>query len=128
MKAPCIGMEGKMLPDVSNTDNGNVLTVVNGEWGKAVPSSGSASPLEIKVVYSDDIEEPATLDKTFEEILEAFPNCYLLNVTEAYTEYGLLSLVDGLNGTYAVIDATGIERMMYTSDSIDGVLTQTDEK
>ena len=34
MKAPCAGMQGKMLPSVTEEDNGDVLTVVDGEWQK----------------------------------------------------------------------------------------------
>lgn len=33
---------GTALPEVSSADNGDILTVVEGEWAKAVPSSGGA--------------------------------------------------------------------------------------
>ena len=36
------------LPEVSNTDNGDVLTVVSGAWAKAAPSSGIDYDLVIK--------------------------------------------------------------------------------
>ena len=32
---------GSDLPEVSASDNGDVLTVVNGEWDKATPSTGN---------------------------------------------------------------------------------------
>lgn len=35
---------GSSLPSVSSTDNGDVLTVVNGAWDKAAPSGGSDLP------------------------------------------------------------------------------------
>lgn len=45
MKAPCIGMEGKMLPSVTTEDNGDVLMVVDGEWSKGEASSGGGGVL-----------------------------------------------------------------------------------
>ena len=56
------------LPTVTTTDNGDVLTVVEGEWAKAVPSGG-VSPLICTPSVSGGI---CSLDKTFKEIKEAF--------------------------------------------------------
>ena len=38
--AAIVEAAGRELPEVSNEDNGDVLTVVNGSWGKAAPSGG----------------------------------------------------------------------------------------
>lgn len=56
------------LPTVTTTDNGDVLTVVEGAWAKAVPSGG-VSPLICTPSVSGGI---CSLDKTFKEIKEAF--------------------------------------------------------
>lgn len=58
----------KELPKVTATDNGDVLTVVEGAWAKAQPSGG-VSPLLCTPSVSGGI---CSLDKTFKEIKEAF--------------------------------------------------------
>ena len=57
---------GSSLPEVTNEDNGKVLTVVEGEWNKAA-GGGSAEPLIVNVIDN-------TMDKTFGEIRQAFDN------------------------------------------------------
>lgn len=60
---------GGGLPEVSGTDNGDVLTVVEGKWAKATPSGG---PEKFDVTYyhetSGGTEE---FDRTSAEILAA---------------------------------------------------------
>lgn len=61
------------LPAVSSTDNGDVLTVVEGEWAKAAPSGGVG---ELIVTIEHVNEGNAGLgyyacDKTAQEILDA---------------------------------------------------------
>lgn len=68
MKAPCIGMEGKMLPSVTTEDNGDVLMVVDGEWSKGETSGGGVT------IFTDTIDEEAqkdTLNATYQEVSEA---------------------------------------------------------
>lgn len=60
------GGGGSSLPAVTSEDNGDVLTVVNGEWNKATPSGGSAEPLYVNVVLDENGYSEA--DKTFSEI------------------------------------------------------------
>ena len=50
------GAWGKMeapsgLPEVSSTDNGDVLTVVDGEWAKAAPSGGGTVVIQLSQVW-----------------------------------------------------------------------------
>ena len=52
------------LPSVTSTDNGDVLTVVEGAWAKATPTGGGGGVL---VVH----ETNGALDKTWSEINEA---------------------------------------------------------
>ena len=50
-----IGGSGSDLPEVSASDNGDVLTVVNGAWDKATPTGGAAYPGTATVIgkYAD---------------------------------------------------------------------------
>ena len=58
------------LPAVTGSDNGDVLTVVEGAWAKAAPSAGGGvSSLICTPSVSGGI---CSLDKTFKEIKEAF--------------------------------------------------------
>ena len=59
---------GGGLPDVTSDDNGDVLTVVEGEWAKAAPSGGG-----VLIVTDTD----GTLDKTWQEIHDAMPLAFI---------------------------------------------------
>ena len=60
------------LPAVTGSDNGDVLTVVEGAWSKAVPSGGGGC---LYVTFStEDNGITWTADKTFAECLEAYEN------------------------------------------------------
>lgn len=85
------------LPNVSSSDNGKVLGVVNGTWDKVTPSDGDAFVITLtKTVDTSDPENPVTTytaDKADEEILDAFANgkdisvYYISNpATPAYVE------------------------------------------
>lgn len=76
MKAPCAGMQGKMLPSVTAEDNGDVLTVVDGEWSKASGGSGGVFVVNIQ---NQDVEESIhVLDKTAKQIKDAINNGQLI--------------------------------------------------
>lgn len=69
MKAPCIGMEGKMLPSVTTEDNGDVLMVVDGEWSKGETSGGDGV-----TIFTDTVDEATqtdTLNATYQEVSDA---------------------------------------------------------
>ena len=62
------GGGGSSLPSVTSADNGDVLTVVEGEWAKAEPSGAS----DVMVVSFEEPENgPITCNKTYSEIIEA---------------------------------------------------------
>lgn len=62
------------LPVVSATDNGDVLTVVEGAWAKAAPSGGGSNVLVVN--YTATVEEDNITitgsDKTYAEIYQAY--------------------------------------------------------
>lgn len=64
--------DAKELPAVTASDNGDVLTVVEGAWAKAAPSAGGGC---LYVTFStEDNGTTWTADKTFAECLEAYEN------------------------------------------------------
>ena len=69
------GSGGAGLPAVTNEDNGDVLTVVNGVWDKAAPSGGGGA----LIVHgeADETTGVITLDKTWAEINGAVPLVWL---------------------------------------------------
>lgn len=64
---------GSSLPAVTSEDNGDVLTVVDGEWGKAAPSGGGGDMLVVTITQ-DPISQEFSADKTLAEILAAKNN------------------------------------------------------
>ena len=65
-------MSESELPSVSATDNGDVLTVVEGAWAKAAPSGGGSGIFEAHFsVTSDGEQTSVTCDKTAVEIQAA---------------------------------------------------------
>lgn len=66
------GGEGTDLPAVTASDNGDVLTVVDGAWDKASPSGGGG--FYIVDLTQDPTTEVYGLDKTWGEIKAAYDN------------------------------------------------------
>lgn len=64
------GGGGGGLPAVTSDDNGDVLAVTNGVWGKAsLPEIiGDAYDFELVYTLDPDTEEIASCDKTYDEI------------------------------------------------------------
>ena len=59
------------LPKVTSTDNGDVLTVVDGKWAKAVPSGGGGGSFLVTITWDETSSEYVS-DKTYAEITAAF--------------------------------------------------------
>lgn len=93
------GGGGAGLPEVTSEDNGDVLTVVEGEWAKAAPTGGG-------VLVVTDTE--GTLNKTWQEINDAKFAVAIVPppVGEGFTVYVLNECIHGI--TYDV---------MFNSDS-----------
>lgn len=72
------------LPPVTSTDNGKILSVVEGEWSKADAPSGGGY-FEVKI-YQDSSEEWVA-DKTYQEIKDAYDAGNLIIFT--YVAYGI---------------------------------------
>ena len=62
------GGTGGGLPPVTSEDNGAVLTVVEGAWGKAAPSGGGGGAVRINVVYDELLEAPR-FEQTWAEVV-----------------------------------------------------------
>ena len=102
------GSSGSGLPAVTGSDNGNVLTVVEGAWAKAAPSGG------VLVVHGTMGEEYAvTLDKTFAEI-RAFGGPAVLFLELEENGFEIMNLVSS--------DSYGIEFVCITHYSTAGYI------
>lgn len=65
-------VEGVKLPEVTEDDNGSVLTVVEGAWDKAEPSSGSGGDFLILTMAWENSR--MTLSETWQTIFDAHSN------------------------------------------------------
>ena len=106
---------GGNLPPVTSDDNGDVLTVVEGKWSKAAPSGGGGL-----VVNAVTVDENTTLDKTWQEILDAAKTGIVAILTtyaddDISVEYA--SSVYYQNSSYVVTSTTMTE---YSTDSASG--------
>lgn len=92
------GAGGSSLPSVTASDNGDVLTVVNGAWAKATPSSGGG----VLVVNITN----GTSNKTWQEIWDAYASGSGCKFVENFGEYTnaewYLTTVEEASGTYKV--------------------------
>lgn len=122
------------LPSVSSTDNGDVLTVVEGAWAKAAPSGGGG----VFVVHTtfDDSEYSYTTDKTWTEIFTALssgtpglllmsedPTNMIISVPIIYVQKNTNEFyVDVLNA----VNTDGIN-LRFAAESADGYCVWIDE-
>ena len=68
------GQSGKELPAVTAEDDGDVLTVVSGAWGKAAPSGGGSGVLVVTYIVTDTENEVISSSHTANEIYEHMAN------------------------------------------------------
>jgi hypothetical protein len=109
------GGGGSELPEVSATDNGDVLTVVEGAWAKAAPSGGG-----VLVVTMD--ESTGALDKTWAEIKAAAP-FVTLDDEGSYCPISAC-VFNGLTNKYickfAAFNGTSLGEYTFQADSESG--------
>lgn len=111
------------LPEVTDVDDGKVLTVADGEWSAAYPS---AAGFLISMTWNND-DSQATLDKNYNEIIATLSSGIMPVV---FDNYGGLYAIGGaavVTDTYTVIMREFVENNLYsfTSASATGTLTYT---
>lgn len=109
---------GGGLPEVTADDNGDVLTVVEGEWGKAAPSGGTL------IVH---IGKTGILDKTWQEISDAVEAG---NIAMVYDDSDIDCSIEYLGGLFsddgnygaAFVDfgSGSVNVKLFVADSADG--------
>lgn len=110
---------GSELPEVTADDNGDVLTVVSGEWAKATPSGGSG----VLVCTPDN---DGILDHTWQEINDAAENgiVILKQGRENDWSFCCISACYADSGDYGVyfIDLSSgeLSGLSFIADSADG--------
>ena len=106
------GGGGSSLPEVSATDNGDVLTVVEGAWAKAEPSGGV-------LMCTMDLTTGA-LNKTWQQIHDNMP-AYMLSVTDGGVGCFQITQAWEEGGEYGCIFTTAEgEAVQLTTDSASG--------
>ena len=119
---------GNGLPEVTSSDNGKVLTVIDGSWGAGVASGGGILKVTLTVTENEADGSTIyiyTLDRTWTEIRDALNLGYYVCAVDVDHE---------TNGVYQYdIIAANIEHQEYsvrcdrigtfTSSSVDGILT-----
>lgn len=102
------------LPAVSAANNGDVLTVVEGEWAKAAPSAG------ILVVRAAG--DAGTLDATWQEIFDADFAVFLPNENESEKSFSFLISVAimGENQYQVVFSDMYALEYLFIATSADG--------
>lgn len=113
------GGGGSGLPAVTSDDNGDVLTVVSGQWDKAWPNNNYVC----QVYAEEDQEDPGTFwcDLPAINMYDAFhTNGVLINddlVVNATSVYDDVSGESQYTFTVLVINSGTVSAITYTADS-----------
>lgn len=87
------GSGGGALPAVTSDDNGDVLTVVDGVWGKAAPSGGGV------IIIQEG--ENHTLPLTWQQIYDGLAQGVVYNLLYSYSDTGTGEYGVGMNQVYS---------------------------
>lgn len=79
---------GNGLPEVTSSDNGKVLTVINGSWGAGEASGGGILKVTLTVTEEEG-NTILTLDHTWAEIRDALNLGYYVCIVEHFIEEGV---------------------------------------
>lgn len=101
-----------VLPTVTAEDNGDVLTVVDGEWAAAAPSGGSG------VLVVTDID--GTLDKTWKEISDTGYAVLNDGTNHLFPLYFLVSQGGMYGCIFLRISDNPVQEIIYAADAEDG--------
>lgn len=126
------GGGGGGLPEVDSTDNGKVLTVIDGAW--AAGSGGSGGGLLVNLTWNED-NTSATLDKNFNEIKAAIHEGIMPIFAMLYEEEGvddsfyvLVGLSSFENEYDVALSPGGVgEPLIFMSETATGTLTYTSD-
>ena len=87
------------LPEVTNDDNGDVLTVIDGEWANATPSGGSTEILVATFTgYPVPLGSGITCDKTYAELLSAIESGKIVIGLFGDGQFFLNKVIGGIGG------------------------------
>ena len=120
MKAPCIGMQGKMLPSVTSEYNGDVLTVVDGEWSKASGGGGD----EDLIIHDNNGTLDATWNEIYQEVVVNNKTAFVVvhdgSLDEGYYSCGryIVDMVSFNDPYYSI--SVGAGTSQYSCENKDG--------
>lgn len=117
------GGGGSGLPEVDDSDNGKVLTVVDGEWA-AASGGGGGGGLLVTLAWDGD---NATLDKSYNAILAALSSGIMPVIKDEYNViYYVFVLYNNEAKYYASVhDFNESDDLLFEANSADGTLTLT---
>lgn len=117
------------LPKVTDADDGDVLTVVSGKWAKATPSGGGAVAIGVEI---DVEQQTATLSVNYNELLDLLTE-YPIVVTKLDTEgtFNILFLSsysnidNSCNVGFSIISSAETQVVWFSADSPTAPLVNT---
>ena len=111
---------GSELPTVTSDDNGDVLTVVEGAWGKAAPSGGGSGVMVVTISTND--ENVGVANKTAGEIWAAMSEGLVVFEYTIEQTYGSNTIIE-LCSSAQYVDGEGY--YFYYWSAVDGLRAAT---